>query len=1053
MIWSRKILVSIIVIGLLVTVCPLSVNACCEKEKRSSRASITINFIELEGIKEAQGFYGQGYGDVVVNSTLADNQNNVNISVDIEPPSGPVEELELVVPLVQSGMFETPLGTWYPFELEGEYKITVSMKSDEASVVTYGPETFNFKNITTLSLDNISMPFSAQALSGEYGKLLHSISMDITNEGNVGWLADGIMVNLSISSGGVFEELLFNGVDINTGQCPQPGETLSFLMSPEFLFLWNPSKEGTFNIEIVLTDLRTSDTTSDDITVVIKNITSLDIDEIVAPSTIIQGERFNIEGMINVTGANCLMTTDVLLEIKDSQGGVLFTNTSIREFDPSQGIGTSRGSASFTVIFSDIVLFDIGTHTILLKIADFAKEDQTSIEVTNADNDAPTLIDQTGQISKIKMGDSVVFKVKFTDTKYTPVAICQLLMDDDPAIDMAEDDTLDDNYTDGKSYHYDWISTAGQHTYKLRVSDGIGASESDEVQFEISNLTGGMGMVSGFIRDENTNDAIVGATITINNLDTENSTEVVTDNEGYYSEIFIYGNYTLKASKASYRTSLLFNFYLSDAGFMVEKDIYLTLEGETPTEKGDLKGYVMIIENGTEKYQGNVWLTLLNTSYYASSENGTGAYEISRIIVGEYTIQVSLHGYKLLEESITIVKGENKKDFTLEKKDAEDNGGEDKCRLRIQVFPRETANVYLNGDPLPLNNTGIYTQKYPVGVNVEIIVTADGYKTKTINVTISLELAKQIITLEKIGSGDDDEPIQYPDKIGPILDENGDGVRDVEIFFTYMNETYQAKTGSKGYAEFPQLFADFPGLNSTIPNGVTIAATKEGWNSISWPQGLDIPIFTEVTGSKVGSEKEKGGKDSWIYIAIAVIVLIVLIFVITFLLKKRGGGDDEDDDDDDDEDDDEDDDDDYSREESPSMGPVGPRGPQITTSKMNTCKQCGTVVPSSTTFCPQCGNNLKTGGVGMIPPSQGSLPCKGCGTPIQQGIMFCPSCGMNTTQQGPAVPQLPQQAAQAPPPEQPRLPPGPTTSESAVDNLLSDATVDGPEPPLPPPPA
>jgi len=1040
MIGNRKILVCIIMLGFLTTTFHLTGESVHGAD--GTRASITINHMNIQRLEETQGFYALGEGAIEVNYTMVDAQTTINLTAEIVPPSGPQDDIEFGIPNLPAGTATTPLGE-YIFNQEGAYDITIKMKSDQVTEVTGGPYTYNFKNITTLNLFNISMPNSVAAPTGEYGRMHHSISADITNEGNVGWIEDGINLNISIKSGGVPEEMGMTDREVGPGQCPLPGETVS-IMQLGVIFAWLPSKEGTFTIEIKLTDLRTQDVVSDNINVEIENKTALDVLDILAPSNVTQGERFQVEGAIETNGTNCIITVSFLLEIKDSSNNVKYTNTTTKEIIPV-GSGTGRTRGAVPILFTDIYLLSTGTNTIILKITEFSKEKQKTIEVTAADNDAPTVDDITGYLTSIHVGEEISFKLKFTDAKYTPIAIAQLLLDDEPAMEMVADNPSDEDFTDGKKYHYDWSALPGQHSYKFRISDGIVEIESDAVQFEVSNLTPGMGMVYGYIRDEDTNESITGVTVTINNLDTQNSTEVFTDNDGYYQAIVIYGSYTIMAEKAEYLASLRYNFVLSDYNFVVEKIILLTSEGGASQEYGSLTGVIKTIENGTDRYLGGAVVKLLNTTHFITSENATGAYEIRDILVGEYTIQISLPGYDKIEEIVNIVKGENQKDFTLVVKETGGNGGETTYRLVIQVYPRDTARVYLNGEEQPLNVTGRYAKKFPANFLVEIVASAVGYKTHTELVTIvETGMGTKIISLEKTGEDDDVEPLPtYPDKIGPIVDKDNNPVSDVEISFTYNGTPYKATTGSTGYAEFTTLFAAFPELNSTIPNGVTIAAEKEGWKSISWTHGKDIPTFTKIDTKTGGDGKDdKGGVDSWIYIAIAVIVLIVLIFVITFLLKKKGGGDD----DDDEYEDDDDDDDDYSRDETPSAGPAGP---QVSTSEMSTCKQCGTVVPSSTTFCPQCGNNMKTGGVGMMPPSQGSLPCKGCGTPIQQGIAFCPSCGMSATQQGPAVPQLPAQA----PPEQPKLPPGPPASESAVDNLLSDATVGSPEEPLPPPPA
>lgn len=53
------------------------------------------------------------------------------------------------------------------------------------------------------------------------------------------------------------------------------------------------------------------------------------------------------------------------------------------------------------------------------------------------------------------------------------------------------------------------------------------------------------------------------------------------------------------------------------------------------------------------------------------------------------------------------------------------------------------------------------------------------------------------------------------------------------------------------------------------------------------------------------------------------------------------------------------------------------------------CPKCGTLVPSTSRFCPSCGQ-----AVGAAPAAAaGGIPCPKCGTTAPAGTKFCPNCG------------------------------------------------------------
>jgi membrane protease subunit (stomatin/prohibitin family) len=56
-------------------------------------------------------------------------------------------------------------------------------------------------------------------------------------------------------------------------------------------------------------------------------------------------------------------------------------------------------------------------------------------------------------------------------------------------------------------------------------------------------------------------------------------------------------------------------------------------------------------------------------------------------------------------------------------------------------------------------------------------------------------------------------------------------------------------------------------------------------------------------------------------------------------------------------------------------------------SQTKQCPKCGTIVPVTAAFCPNCGTSLQS------QQQQGTIKCPKCGTESPAGTKFCPNCG------------------------------------------------------------
>src|SRR4030066_492849 len=66
------------------------------------------------------------------------------------------------------------------------------------------------------------------------------------------------------------------------------------------------------------------------------------------------------------------------------------------------------------------------------------------------------------------------------------------------------------------------------------------------------------------------------------------------------------------------------------------------------------------------------------------------------------------------------------------------------------------------------------------------------------------------------------------------------------------------------------------------------------------------------------------------------------------------------------------------------MTPQGPA--QAPAAALVICPKCGSRVPATSKFCPECGTQL-------TPAAAVTMNCPNCGKSIPAGSKFCPECG------------------------------------------------------------
>jgi hypothetical protein len=124
-------------------------------------------------------------------------------------------------------------------------------------------------------------------------------------------------------------------------------------------------------------------------------------------------------------------------------------------------------------------------------------------------------------------------------------------------------------------------------------------------------------------------------------------------------------------------------------------------------------------------------------------------------------------------------------------------------------------------------------------------------------------------------------PVDEPDHPSiTILDEEAMGISGVKVTMVYNNMTYNATTNETGVAIFE--YEDLVGMTYADLQGANFTAWKEGYETIRWGQGDDIP--------KMGMDKKGSSSSSAFTIVLitgALISLILLVAIIVFLIKRN----------------------------------------------------------------------------------------------------------------------------------------------------------------------
>lgn len=1018
-----------------------------QAEKRSSRAdSVTINSITLPQCPRIDGKYAQGLWSVHVNFTVSSEITNAKVSVDVD--GGDPQETPMAVPYAPGDYEEVP--GELSFGEAGTYTINAKVTYAEG-----GPATkqlnLDFQDVYNFSISNIAFPESAESASGEYGKIMHRVSVDISNDGNVPWYdGDTLKLNLSIESGGMPEDL--NGAVILSGtKCPTPGNTTS-LKEQERYFEWLPSKEGSFDLTVTATDSRGGATDPLEKSVTVKNATSIDISDLNAPNEVSAGEAFNLEVTLDRSGSNCGSQLTIELIVED-ESEVVHSESKQRFIPPP-----FTDDPNYVMAFNDIILAKGGSFTLTVTLKEISVETFTIIDVTSADNDPPQVTDLThsSSLEGLRKGDSVTFEAEFKDAKFTPKVECMVVIDgDEYLMELSESKRGEINYSQGKEFQFVWKSEAGIHQYKIVGTDGALSDETSLVDFKVSNVTGNNGVVWGRVTEDGSGNALEAATVEITSLDGENIYNLSTDANGRYEKVLGYGTYWVEANKDGYDPSGVKRAYIKEAEFDIELNFILTPE-DANLKYGHVKGYVTTLADGNSKGVAGANVTLIGVKHDHSNttEADTGYYALENIPTGDYELVVDKEGYEVEKRSVELTERTIWLNFTI----SEEGNGDDEPEGSIKVSVRTPpdAKVYLDDElqhPSELPNIYIIDVKFEEGGTLYVLrVEADGFETftKTINVTNTSLIRIPTIDLVEM-DGD------FQNRIGPIEDGSGNAISGVTVNFTYNGIVYSNTTDTKGFAHFPG------GLNLKNLKGEFEIFAEKGEIEIEWTHGETIPPF-ESKGSNGGNggngdngsgevpDSAAGLDQLYIWIGIIVIIAAVLVFVITFILKKRG-----------EEDydhfvEDEEYDEVVEEEEEDLFAELDekPEVKDISLPDTVTCSSCGNAVPKGTAFCTGCGNSMK---------GEKTVSCNSCGAQVPKGNAFCTKCGMKMSEEkggqlpsptsGKVVQQLPSQTGgaegkaqkteQLPPPaksEMPQLPPGPGMEEDKGETS-----------PPPPPPA
>ena len=613
---KNKLVLLMLAAAMVMSSFPLMASAVEEGAPVPGRAGeIVINNLTIVTpiFNVVNGMYANDFHRVEINYTLSQAIDNVNVTLNVSLPGGGYHPENVSHEGNQGAGVNASLME-VDFTEAGLYTIKATVNGSNGTGMTNDTAELANVHFETNIWFNVGVMAEGSEIGGVFGNDPMSpitINCTLNNTGNK-------MVthtNLSLEIKDHTSQEIEGRIRAPFGA--DPWRVFDQMMNPgsgivdPIIFNWWPSHEGTFDVNVTATNESSGSSNSTIISVVVQNITDINLVRIVSGQQYDHGENFNVSAQLNNTG-NAPGKANVTLSIyeKDTPANVVWGPETL-ESDPvpTEG-GASTGRSGTEVIFlidQETEALAMGEYKIKAELEGTAQTAELNLTINPPANQPPLLsadsisLTPDAYIEDVYEGEDITFAIDYTDPDEDIGNVSITI--DDTAYDMVN---ASDNWTGIVTFTYTLEDvTVGEHTLSFVAEDANhpASLEIEAAYFTVLEIT--TGWLKGTVVDEDGN--VTGAKIDIYQAEL-NETGVPTGNRT--NETFALstnGTYTKLLSYSAYKYVVMVNeAWLADNNYT---------GAEVEGEAGNLDSFLL------NKYNTLQWVNF--TLVTAVEENKT----------------------------------------------------------------------------------------------------------------------------------------------------------------------------------------------------------------------------------------------------------------------------------------------------------------------------------------------------------------------------------------------------------------------------------------------